>query len=216
MEPIRLLIAEDESTMRSTLVRLFSLESDIEVVGDADNGETALEMARFRRPNVILSDIGMPKRDGISLAQTLRDEKMSIALVILTIYDDDNRVFSAIKAGARGYVLKDSPPDEIVAAVRAAAKGEALLDHTLVMRVMEEFARIATQKAVANTVFADLTPREREILAEVGKGKRNREIGETLFISEKTVKNHLSNIFEKLEINSRAEAALIAARQGLV
>lgn len=213
---IRLLIAEDEMRMRQTLIRLFAAEPDVELVGDTDNGESALEMARFRRPDVLLSDIGMPRRDGISLTQAIRDEKLPVAVVILTIYDDDNRVFSAIKAGARGYVLKDGTPDEIVAAVRAAARGEALLDHSLVARVMEEFARVSTRKIVDNTVFADLTDREREVLTEVGKGKRNRDIGEALFISEKTVKNHLSNIFDKLEINTRAEAALIAARQGLV
>lgn len=214
--PIRLLIVEDENSTRETLVRLFQNEPGIEIVGDADNGESALEMARFRRPDVVLTDIGMPRRDGIALTQALRDENLLAHVVIFTIYDDDSRVFAALKAGARGYVLKDATPDEIISSVRLAARGEALLDHALVVRVMEEFARIATQKASDNAIFADLTNREREILAEVGKGKRNRDIADTLFISEKTVKNHLSNIFDKLAVNTRSEAALIAARQGLV
>jgi DNA-binding NarL/FixJ family response regulator len=135
---------------------------------------------------------------------------------VLTIYNDDERVFSAIKAGARGYVLKDSQPEEIVQAVRAVGRGEALLDPSLITRVLSEFSRVSAQRAADNRVFAELTEREREVLAEIGKGKRNRDIAETLFISEKTVKNHISSIFFKLEVNSRAEAALLAARQGLV
>jgi DNA-binding NarL/FixJ family response regulator len=158
----------------------------------------------------------MPQMNGIDLTDTLRREMPDIKVVILTIYNDDDRVFAAIKAGARGYVLKDSRPEETIAAVRAAGKGEALLHPSLVSRVLSEFGRLSTQKAADNAVFAELTDREREVLTEIGKGRRNKEIADALFISEKTVKNHISNIFAKLEVNSRAEAALLAARQGLV
>ena len=201
---------------REMLARLLALEDDIEVVGTASDGQRALSVVRNQKPDVLLTDIGMPQMTGIELTDTLRREMPGVAVVILTIYNDDERVFAAIKAGAKGYVLKDSPPEETLQAVRAAARGEALLHPSLVGRVLSEFGRLSSQKAADNAVFADLTDREREVLTEIGKGKRNKEIAETLFISEKTVKNHISSIFSKLEVNSRAEAALLAARQGLV
>ena len=213
---MKLVIAEDETMTREMLARLLALEDDITVVGTASDGLRALSVVRNQKPDVLLTDIGMPQMTGIQLTETLRNEMPDVAVVILTIYNDDERVFAAIKAGAKGYVLKDSPPEETLQAVRAAARGEALLHPSLVGRVLSEFGRLSTQKAADNAVFADLTDREREVLTEVGKGKRNKEIAGELFISEKTVKNHISSIFGKLEVNSRAEAALLAARQGLV
>jgi DNA-binding NarL/FixJ family response regulator len=213
---VRLVIAEDETMTREMLARLIGLEDDIQVVGTAADGQKALTVIRAQKPDVVLTDINMPQINGIELTNTLRTEMPEVGVVILTIYNDDERVFAAIKAGARGYVLKDSPPEETVTAVRAVARGEALLHPSLVTRVLSEFGRIATQKATDNAIFAELTDREREVLTEIGKGRRNKEIADTLFISEKTVKNHISNIFSKLEVNSRAEAALLAARQGLV
>jgi len=214
--PIRLVIAEDETMTREMLARLLALEDDIDVVGTASDGARALAVVRHQKPDVLLTDIGMPQVSGIEVTETLRREMPQVGVVILTIYNDDDRVFAAIKAGARGYVLKDSPPEETLAAVRAVGKGEALLHPSLVTRVLSEFGRLSVQKAADNAVFADLTDRERGVLTEVGKGKRNKEIAEALFISEKTVKNHISSIFQKLEVNTRAEAALLAARQGLV
>lgn len=216
LKKIRLVIAEDQTMTRETLARSLALEDDFQVVGTAADGQKALTVIRAQKPDVLLTDIGMPNMDGIKLTETLRREHPNIGVVILTIYDDDERVFAAIKAGARGYVLKDAPLEETVAAVRAAGRGEALLNPSLVGRVLNEFTRLSVQKAADNAVFAELTDREREVLAEVGRGRRNKEIADTLFISEKTVKNHISNIFSKLEVNSRAEAALLAARQGLV
>ena len=216
MDKIRVVIAEDERLTREMLGRLLTLEDDMEVVGSAADGAKALSVVRAQKPDVLLTDIGMPEVTGIQLTDLLRREMPAVGVVILTIYNDDERVFAAIKAGARGYVLKDSPPEETIAAVRAVARGEALLHPSLVGRVLLEFGRIATQKAADNAVFAELTDREREVLTEIGKGRRNKEIADALFISEKTVKNHISNIFAKLEVNSRAEAALLAARQGLV
>lgn len=213
---IRLVIAEDQTMTRETLARSLALEDDLEVVGTAADGQKALTVLRAQKPAVLLTDIQMPNMNGIELTETLRREMPEVGVVILTIYDDDERVFAAIKAGARGYVLKDAPLDETVAAVRAVGRGEALLHPSLVARVMAEFGRLSMQKAADNAVFAELTEREREVLTEIGKGRRNKEIADVLFISEKTVKNHISNIFAKLEVNSRAEAALLAARQGLV
>ena len=216
MQKTRVVIAEDERLTREMLARLFALEEDVEVVGTAGDGKLALSVLRAQKPDVLLTDIGMPQLTGIEITDILRREMPGVGVVILTIYNDDERVFAAIKAGARGYVLKDSPPEDTIAAVRAVAKGEALMNPSLVGRVLSEFGRLSTQKAADNAVFAELTDREREVLTEVGKGRRNKEIADVLFISEKTVKNHISNIFAKLEVNSRAEAALLAARQGLV
>ncbi len=215
-DKLRVVIAEDETFTREALARLLALEDDIEVVGTAPNGTLALSIVRAQQPDLLLTDIGMPGVDGIQLTETLRREMPSVGVVILTIYNDDERVFAAIKAGARGYVLKDSPPEETIAALRAVGRGEALLHPSLIGRVLSEFGRVAAQRAADNAVFAQLTDREREVLAEIGKGKRNKQIADDLFISEKTVKNHISSIFFKLEVNSRAEAALLAARQGLV
>jgi DNA-binding NarL/FixJ family response regulator len=216
VEKIRLLIAEDERLTRESLARLLGLEDDIEVVGQASNGKEALEYCRQLVPDVLLTDINMPGYNGIELTQKVKQEIPSIGIVILTIYHDDANVFQAIKAGALGYVLKDSPPEESLAAIRAIHRGESLLTPSVAARVLSEFNRISTQRAADLKLFSELTDREIEVLKEVCTGKRNREIAETLFISEKTVKNHISNILFKLQVNDRTEAAMLAARQGLV
>lgn len=214
--PIRILVAEDEATTRDALARLLAMEPDLTLVGSVAEGSRALELVRVHLPDIVLTDIGMPGIDGIQLVRALRREFPAIGTVVLTIYNDDERVFAAIKAGARGYVLKDSPPEDILVAIRAVHRGESLLSPVLVTRILAEFGRISSGVDIDDERFRDLTDREREILAEVGSGRRNREIAERLGISEKTVKNHIGNIFAKLEINSRSEAALLAARRGLV
>jgi DNA-binding NarL/FixJ family response regulator len=216
MSALRLVIAEDETVVRSMLARLLEMEDDIEVVGAAPDGETALSVVRHQKPDALLTDIQMPNRDGISLTQEVKREMPGVAVVILTVFRDDARIFDAIKAGALGYVLKDSPPEEIVAALRAARRGEALLSPPVAVRVMQEFSRLSVQRAEDMKVFSELTEREREVLKLVAEGKRNREIGYELFITEKTVKNHISSILAKLHANDRTEAAMFAARQGLV
>lgn len=216
MDKIRLLIAEDERLTREALARLIGLEDDIEVVGQAADGEEAIRLARRLMPDVVLTDINMPKVKGIEVTQTIKQEMPSVGVVILTIYHDDDNVFRAIKAGAKGYVLKDSPPEETVAAIRAIARGDALLHPSIASRVLNEFNFISTRRAADLKLFSELTQREVEVLKEVATGKRNRQIAEDLFISEKTVKNHISNILFKLEVNDRTEAAMLAARQGLV
>ncbi|MBC7528648.1 MAG: response regulator transcription factor [Chthonomonadaceae bacterium] len=211
-----LLIAEDEDLTRDTLARLLSLEEDLEVVGQAANGEGALRLIREKRPRILLTDIGMPKMNGIELTRRVKAEFPEIAVCILTIYHDDGNVFEAIKAGATGYVLKDSPLEETVSTLRTLAEGGSRLHPSIAARVLAEFNRVFTKRTTDLTVFSELTDREIEVLKEITTGKRNREIGETLFISEKTVKNHISNILMKLQVNDRTEAAMLAARHGLV
>src|SRR5919106_6157910 len=181
METIRLLIAEDERLTREALARLLDMEEDLEVVGRAPNGRVAMELARQLLPDVLLTDIQMPEMNGIEATRRIKQEMPNIGIVILTIYHDDANVFEAIKAGAQGYVLKDSPPEETVAAIRAVARGEALLPPPIAARVVAEFARISAQRAVDLKVFSELTDREREVLRLIGNGKRNRDIAQELF-----------------------------------
>lgn len=216
MERIRLVIAEDDAPTRDALAQLLSLEEDIELVGCAADGEDALRLVRKMMPDVLLTDINMPKMNGIQLTQRVKLEAPSVGIVILTIYHDDANVFQAIKAGALGYVLKDSPPEDTLTAIRTIARGDSLLHPSIAARVLAEFNRLNTQRLANMELFSELTDREIEVLKEIATGKRNREIAETLFISEKTVKNHISNILFKLQVNDRTEAAMLAARGGLV
>jgi DNA-binding NarL/FixJ family response regulator len=218
MEKIRLVIAEDDRVTRETLARLIGIEEDIEIVGLAEDGEQAIGVIRREMPDVVLTDINMPRVNGIEVTQTIKQEMPSTGVVILTIYHDDANVFEAVKAGARGYILKDSPPQETIEAIRTIARGDALLHPSIASRVLGEFTRISRKRAQDPRLklLAELTTREVEVLKEVATGKRNRQIAQDLFISEKTVKNHISNILFKLEVNDRTEAAMLAAQQGLV
>jgi DNA-binding NarL/FixJ family response regulator len=215
MPNTRLVIAEDETVVRAALAQLLAAEDGIEVVGQAGDGEAAVDLVRRFRPEVLLTDLGMPRVDGLEAIRQIRQEALPCAIVVLTVYQDDDHLFAALKAGASGYVLKEAPAEQMVEAVRAAARGEGFIGPSLVGRVLEEFARVARLRAASKEVFAELTRREMEVLELVGKGLRNREIAERLFLSEKTVKNHISSIFMKLQVNDRTEAALLAARHGL-
>jgi two-component system response regulator DegU len=215
MAKTRLLIAEDETVVRVALARLLAAEQDIEVVAQAADGEALLALARRFKPDVILTDLVMPRMDGIAATRQIKQEMPECAVVVLTIHHDDDHLFAAIKAGASGYVLKDAPPERTLEAIRSAARGEGFLGPSLVGRVMAEFARVSRLRAAAKEVFAELTRREIEVLELLGKGLRNKDIAARLFLSEKTVKNHISNIFMKLHVNDRTEAALLAARHGL-
>ena len=215
MERIRLIIAEDDRLTRETLARLLALESDIDVVATAMDGAQAIALVQAHAPDVLLTDLNMPKINGITVTQIVRRETPTVQVCILTIYHDDANVFQAIKAGATGYVLKDSPIEETAAAIRAVAEGGSRLNPGIAARVLTEFNRIAMHRQANLQFFSELTEREIEVLKEVATGKRNRAIAETLFIAEKTVKNHISNILMKLQVNDRTEAAMLAARHGL-
>jgi RNA polymerase sigma factor (sigma-70 family) len=210
------MIVDDQRLMRQTLMQLLGMEEDLEIVGEAGDGEQAVRVARRALPDVVLMDIGMPQMDGITATRRLKQEMPNVAVVILTIFDDDDKLFSAIKSGARGYVLKDGTPQDIADAVRRAHRGEGVLPSQFVSRVMNEFARVSAQKESLAQLFAALSDREVEVLKLIAEGLSNRQIAERLFISEKTVKNHVSNILDKLHVNDRTEAALAAVRHGLV
>lgn len=215
MDTIRVLVIEDESLLRSTMCELLRLQPDMEVVGEAVDGEHGVKIAAAQTPDVVLTDIVMPGMDGIEATHRIREMRPETAVVVLTSYDSDEKVFDALKAGAIGYLLKSAAMPEVVEAIRSAYRGEGILPPALVSRVMQEFARQSTVLEKHKEVFTELTRREMEILEMVGHGARNREIAEKLFLSERTVKNHVSSILSKLQVNSRTEAALLANKYGL-
>lgn len=215
MSKIRVLIAEDEGILRTTLAELLGREPDVEIVATAGNGRDALIEALAHRPDVVLTDLQMPKMDGLELTREIRAQLSQTAVVILTIFDDDDNLFAALKAGAIGYVLKDASLAQIIDAIRAARAGEGFLSAGLVARVVREFTRIDAMARGQRQLFSQLTPREGEVLDLLAGGLRNRQIAQRLGLAEKTVRNHISAILGKLHANDRTEAALIAARHGL-
>lgn len=214
-ERIRVVVAEDEGLLRSTLAELLALQPDMEVAGEAADGEHALRVVAAQRPDVVLMDIQMPRMDGIAATARIREEAPETAVVILTNFEDEESVFGALKAGAIGYLLKSATMPEVTEAVRAARRGEGTLPPRLVSRVLAEFTRQAAFIERHHEVFSDLTRREMEILQKLASGARNREIAADLFLSERTVKNHVSAILAKLHVNTRTEAALLATKYGL-
>ena len=212
MDKIRIVIAEDDTMLRTTMAELLRLQPEMEVVGEAVDGDHAQKVCAAQKPDVLLTDINMPGVDGVEATRALRASLPEVRVVVLTNHDEDHIVFDALKAGAIGYVLKTAAMPEVLEAVRSAARGEGRLDPSLVPRVLAEFSRQAAALQTHQEVFADLTRREREILEFIGAGRRNKEIAETLFLSERTVKNHVSAVLSKLHVNSRTEAALIATR----
>lgn len=216
MEPVQLVIAEDDQTLRTSLQSLLEAHEEVRVVGTASDGEQAIQMVMQYEPQVVLMDINMPRLNGIEATRRLKRLLPNVQIVIWTIYGDDQNVFEAIKAGAIGYLLKDSPPEEVVAGITAAARGESRLHPIVAVRVLQEFQRVQTQHAKAMHLLSELTEREMEILKMVAEGKRNKEIADALFITEKTVKNYITNILFKLQVNSRTEAALLALKQGII
>lgn len=207
---IRILIADDQALFREALRTLISLQPDLEVVGEAANGEEALRATELLRPDVVLMDLQMPVLDGVAATRRLHAEKPDCRIIALTTFDDDEYVFDCLRSGAVGYLLKDAPSENLFAAIRAAVRGESFLQPSVTSRVLAEFTRLSDQPSVSSKLVEPLSDREREILRLISKGSSNREIADELYITEGTVKNHVTNILGKLNVRDRTQAALKA------
>lgn len=214
---IRVLIADDQALFREGLRTLLSTRPEVEVVAEAANGLEALAMAAQLQPAVVLMDLQMPEMDGVQATARMRDRHPDIPVLVLTTFDDDANLFGALRAGAAGYLLKDVSSETLVAALQAATRGESFLQSTVTGRVVAAFARLMEEGGVrADALVLPLSPREREILAQLGTGASNKEIADRLNLAEGTVKNHVTNILSKLDVRDRTQAALRARQLGLV
>jgi DNA-binding NarL/FixJ family response regulator len=213
MDSIRILIADDHPVFRYGLRALLSAEPTTEVVGEATTGEEAIEKALSLQPDVILMDLNMPGVNGIEATRRILAETPHVSILVLTMFDDDDSVFAAMRAGARGYLLKGAEGEETVRAISVVNSGEAIFSPSIARRLMQYFG--ASRPTALPQLFPDLTEREREILTLIAQGYTNPAIAEKLVLSPKTVRNHVSNIFSKLQVAGRAEAIIRARDAGL-
>jgi DNA-binding NarL/FixJ family response regulator len=212
---IRVLIADDQALIRSGFRMILDAQPDIEVVGEAIDGRDAVELFRRLVPEVVVMDVRMPTMDGIEATRRLTAADPPARVLILTTFDLDEYVFDALRAGASGFLLKDRPPEELVAAVRIIASGEALLAPSVTRRLIEEFAK---RRGVPRPAVEldQLTSRERDVLVLMGQGLSNAEIAERLFVAETTVKTHVGHVLQKLHLRDRVQAVVVAYESGLV
>jgi DNA-binding NarL/FixJ family response regulator len=211
---IRVVVADDQGLVRAGLCSILATQPDIEVVGEAADGAEAVRRVRELEPDVVLMDIRMPGTDGIEATAQLAGA--SARVLVLTTFDLDEYVYAAMKAGASGFLLKDAPPESLVAAVHAAARGDALLAPEITRRLVEEFVRRPLPGSGRPEALSRLTPRECEVLVEMGRGRSNAEIAGSLFLSEATVKTHVTRVLTKLHLRDRAQAVVLAYETGLV
>jgi DNA-binding NarL/FixJ family response regulator len=214
LETLRILIAEDHPLFRKGMISLLSSVPDFEVVGEAKTGEEAVERAADLQPDVVLMDLQMPEVNGIEATRRILQESPSVRILVVTLFEDDESVFMALRAGARGYVLKDSDEEEMVHAIRAVGKGEAIFSPNVATRMLAYFAA-SSPGGASPQVFPTLTDREREILTLIAQGHPNPSIARQLSLSTKTVGNYVSNIFTKLQVADRAQAIIRAREAGL-
>ena len=214
---IRVAIVDDQALMRDGFTMILDAQPDIDVVGDAENGRTGVELCQRTRPDVVLMDIRMPVMDGIEATSLITSSEDCVTKVlVLTTFDLDEYVYAAMRAGASGYLLKDTPSRDLVAAVRVIAQGDALLSPSVTRRLIEQFARQAEPEIVTATLPADLTDREREALELLAHGLSNREIAAAMYIGEATAKTHVSRLLTKLGVRDRVQAVVLAYETGLV
>ena len=213
MERISVLIVDDHAVVRRGLRSFLESEDDIEVVGEAANGQQAVVKVQELVPDVILMDLVMPEMDGITATRKVKQVSPGSRVLILTSFGEDERVFASIKAGAMGYLLKDVPAEDLGRAIRSIANGEFLLHPQIAKKMMEELIPREQEREIQT---AELTPREIEVLKQIASGRKNKEIAQELGISIKTVKTHVSNIFSKLHLYDRVQAARFAIQQGII
>jgi DNA-binding NarL/FixJ family response regulator len=212
-DTIRILIADDHPLFRGGMRALLAADSDTEVLGEATTGEEAVALAVALQPDIVLMDLKMPGLGGIEATRRILHASPTTRILVVTMFEDDGSVFTALRAGARGYVLKGANPDEVLRAIRVVADGEAIFSPAVATRLLGFFGEIRPE--VLPRAFPELTDREREILGLIAQGRGNAEIARRLFLSPKTVANHVSNIFGKLQVADRAQALLRAREAGL-
>jgi DNA-binding NarL/FixJ family response regulator len=216
-EPIRVLVVDDHALFRRGLEMVLEQEPDIEVVGEASDGAEAVEQAAETAPDVVLMDVRMPRQGGIDACTAIKDAVPSAKIIMLTISDEEADLYDAIKAGAMGYLLKEISIEEVASAIRAVHGGQSLISPSMASKLLNEFASMIKRTDERQQVPTPrLTDREMEVLRLVAKGLNNRDIAKQLFISENTVKNHIRNILEKLQLHSRMEAVVYAVREKLL
>jgi DNA-binding NarL/FixJ family response regulator len=215
MKPIRVLLVDDHSLFRKGLAALLAREKGFEVAGEAQDGIEAFAKAKELKPDLVLMDISMPRCDGVEATRRIREAFPSLKVVMLTILEEDKRLFEAIKAGAQGYMLKNVKPEALFQALRGVAAGEAAISRATASKIMNEFAEQA-RGGCAGAAIEELSERELGVLRLLTQGMTNKEIGHELHLAENTVKNHLKNILEKLQVENRVQAAAFALKRGIV
>jgi len=217
MTPIRVLLVDDQALFREGLRTLLSVQPAFEVIGEASNGEEAIQQALSHRPDVVLMDLRMPVMDGVAATRRLHSLLPACRVIVLTTFDDDESVFDGLRAGAVGYMLKDVASGKLFEAILGAARGESFLQPSVAAKVIEEFSRLANLTPMhPQALIEPLSDRELEVLHQVATGASNKEIASNFVIAEGTVKNHLTNILRKLEVQDRAQAVLKARDLGLI
>ncbi|WP_209723202.1 response regulator transcription factor [Marmoricola sp. OAE513] len=212
---VRVVVVDDQELFRRGLTMLLGVEADIEVVGEAGDGVTAVDLVVETMPDIVLLDVRMPKRSGLEACMQIKAQAPSARIIMLTVSDEEGDLYEAVKNGASGYLLKDSSIDEVAQAIRVVAEGQSLISPSMAAKLIDEFKEISRTDREVGTV-PRLTERELEVLRLVATGLNNREVAKQLFISENTVKNHVRNILDKLQLHSRMEAVMYAVREKLL
>ncbi|MCG3208710.1 MAG: Transcriptional regulatory protein DegU [Anaerolineae bacterium] len=216
MDKIKVLLADDHALFREGLRSLLTDQDDIEIVGEAEDGLEAVKLVPQLQPAVVLMDINMPVIDGVEATRMILRDNDAVGIVILTMYPQDEYVFEALKAGAKAYLLKDTRSKKLLQVIRAVSQGQAVIEPEMTARLLSEFRRLAAEKEEKSPKVQTLTDQERTILTLVANGASNKDIAAELNLSERTIKNYLSIIFQKLQVNNRTEAAIRAMKDGLV
>lgn len=211
---IRLIVADDHPVLREGLVTILGTQADFEVIAEADNGQALIMKARQFEPDVILTDLEMPEKDGVEAIKEIRALLPNINFIVFTAFDTDERIVSAVQAGAKGYLLKGSPRDEVFKAIRVVSHGGSLLEPTVATKLLQHMS--GNSSSAQDNLPESLTEREMEVLELLGTGMTNKEIGSELFITERTVKFYVSSILGKLSASNRTEAVTIAVQHGLI